>query len=286
MGQRVQLLVKAKIVDTTAVMEKAACYHNQWGIGKNIWKDVIALLLKNIRDDHGSIGFPYRLTDGWNTNEVDELEDALLRVDFDSKQDIENFVNNYCDMDNGVVVLQVTTNQYGYIEQGKLTVFDSDFNEITYDTWYDICSCRENQDEDFDTAFKHITKMYNINYKQTERKVTMFELTKEQAKRLAQYPHLNQYVNEYIANDGQSTTAHSLSSLTFFFKMMCINNSLDEQQLFGWDEELAEDFYSWGSNSRWANVFDAYLATNFNECIDIALDLVENYGDSDIYENL
>lgn len=114
----------------------------------------------------------------------------------------------------------------------------------------------------------------------------MFKLTKEQAQRLAQYQYLNQYVDEYITNNGQSTTVGILSSLTFFFKMMCINNSLDEQQLFDWDEELAQDFYSWGSNSRWANTFDAYLAANFNECVDIALDLVENYGDSDIYENL
>lgn len=165
MGERVQLLVKAKIVDTTAVTEKVVCYHNQWGIGKCIWKDVIALLLKNIRDDHDMVGFPYKLVKGWNTNEVDDLEGDLSRVDFDSKQDIEKFVNEHCDMDDGVVVLQVTTDQYGYIEQGKLTIYDSDFNEITYDTWYDICSCRECQDENFDIAFKHIAKMYNINYK-------------------------------------------------------------------------------------------------------------------------
>lgn len=165
MGQRVQLLVKAKIVDTTSVMEKVVCYHNQWGIGKNIWKDVIALLLKNIRDDNDMIGFPYKLVKGWNTNEADELEDDLLQINFDSKEDIEKFVNEHCDMDDGVVVLQVTTDQYGYIEQGKLTIYDSDFNEITYDTWYDVCSCREYQDEDFDAAFKHIAKMYNINYK-------------------------------------------------------------------------------------------------------------------------
>lgn len=165
MGERVQLLVKAKIVDTTAVTEKVVCYHNQWGIGKNIWKDVITLLLKNIRDDHDMVGFPYKLIKGWNTNDVDDLDGDLSRVDFNSKQDIEKFVNNHCDMDDGVVVLQVTTDRYGYIEQGKLTIYDSDFNEITYDTWYDICSCREYQDENFDTAFKHIAKMYNINYK-------------------------------------------------------------------------------------------------------------------------
>lgn len=114
----------------------------------------------------------------------------------------------------------------------------------------------------------------------------MFQLTKEQVQRLAQYPYLNQYVNEYIINNGQSKTVGILSALTFFFKMMCINNNLNEMLLFDWDEETAQDFYTWGSNSRWSNTFNAYLATNFNKCIDIALDLVENYGDSDIYENL
>lgn len=57
----------------------------------------------------------------------------------------------------------------------------------------------------------------------------MFELTKEQVQHLAQYPHLKQYVDEYITNNGQSKAVGILSSLTFFFKMMCINNSLDEQ---------------------------------------------------------
>lgn len=114
----------------------------------------------------------------------------------------------------------------------------------------------------------------------------MFELTKEQKERLEAYPFLKGYVQEYIDNNGQSATVGFLSSLTFFFKMMCINNNLNEQQLFGWDDELADDFYSWGHNSRWSNTFDAYLNTNFNECVDIALDLVANYGDSDIYQNL
>ena len=165
MGQRVQLLVKAKIVDTTSVTEKVACYHNQWGIGKNIWKDVITLLFKSIRNDNGSISFPHRLVSSWNTTEVDELEGDLSQIDFDSKQDIEKFVNSHCDMDDGVIVLQVTADQYGHIERGKLTIYDSDFNEITYDTWYDVCSCREYQDENFDTAFKCIAEMYNIDYK-------------------------------------------------------------------------------------------------------------------------
>lgn len=113
----------------------------------------------------------------------------------------------------------------------------------------------------------------------------MFELTKEQKERLEAYPFLKGYVQEYIDNNGMSTSVGSIPSLTFFFKMKCINNGLGVDELFDWDVEYAEDFYSWGSNSRWANMFDSYLYDNFNQAVDVALSIVEQYGDSDIYKD-
>lgn len=112
--------------------------------------------------------------------------------------------------------------------------------------------------------------------------MSKFEITKQQQKELAAYPNLNKYVASYIKNNGRSEKPGCISDLVYFFKMMCLNNNLNEEELFSWDEETATDFYTWGSNSRWANTFDSYLDSNFVICINIALDLVKQYGDIDL----
>lgn len=109
-----------------------------------------------------------------------------------------------------------------------------------------------------------------------------FELTKEQTQALTAYPNLNKYVNSFIKNNGYPEVKGCVSNLVYFFKLMCINNNLNEETLFNWDKEIAEDFYTWGSNSRWANTFACCLDAYFNKYIDIAINLAKEYGDIDI----
>ena len=105
------------------------------------------------------------------------------------------------------------------------------------------------------------------------------ELYKDQEETLEQYPNLNKYVNSFIENEGYPEETGHISNLVYFFKRMCIDNNLNEEELFQWTKEEADDFYTWGHNSRWANMFAYYLECNFNKCISIALALAKRYGD-------
>ena len=109
-----------------------------------------------------------------------------------------------------------------------------------------------------------------------------FNLTDEQANTLKEYPNLNSYVQSFIKNNGVPEETGCISNLVYFFKKMCTKYNLDEEVLFDWDKETADDFYSWGSGSRWANTFASYLDCNFNKCIKIAIDLADEYGDLDL----
>lgn len=100
---------------------------------------------------------------------------------------------------------------------------------------------------------------------------------------LDKYPYLKSYVESYKRGECK---AGCITDLTYFFKKFCINYDLDEAELFGWDEDMAEDFNSWGHNSRWANVFEPFLAENLDDCLNIAVVLVEEYGDRDIFEDV
>ena len=114
--------------------------------------------------------------------------------------------------------------------------------------------------------------------------MTKYTMSISQAEELNKFPHLKSYVEEYIKNNGLPDQPGYISSLVYFFKRKCLDNNLSEEALFGWDEETAEDFYSWGSNSRWANTFDSCLSTHFSEYLDTAIMLAKAYGYNDIYE--
>jgi len=112
----------------------------------------------------------------------------------------------------------------------------------------------------------------------------MFILTKEQGKKLESYPNLKGYIESYIKNDGYPEENGCLPHFIYFFKRMCLDNDIDVEQFFNWDEETAEDFYSWGHNSRWANTFSCCVDAKFKRYVDDALYLVSEYGDIDIYK--
>lgn len=107
-------------------------------------------------------------------------------------------------------------------------------------------------------------------------------MNKDLETELEKYPYLKSYVKAFI-NDEEDTTEF-IPSLIYFFKKICVDHELDEAELFEWDEETTQDFYSWGHNSRWANTFWAFLVENFDHCIEVAIWLAKVYGDKDIYE--
>ena len=110
----------------------------------------------------------------------------------------------------------------------------------------------------------------------------MLNLTTQQQDKLKNYPNLKRIVQSFIAHNGESEEQGCLAKFTYFFKLMCLNNNLDEDAVFGWNKETSEDFYSWGHNSRWIHTAQTYILSNFNQCVNVAIDLVEDYGDIDV----
>lgn len=89
------------------------------------------------------------------------------------------------------------------------------------------------------------------------------ELSEQTKKRLEAYPVLKRCVEKYINDEDDPCM---LTDLTVYVRLM----EIDEPSFFGWDEETTEDFYSWGHNSRYANVFESELEWNTeNMVIDI-----------------
>lgn len=107
------------------------------------------------------------------------------------------------------------------------------------------------------------------------------KLNKKELKKLDQYPFLKQYVEHYKNTDGESEDPIKLPKLIVWIRMV-IPDDKDPASLFRMNNEFTEDFYSWGSNSRWANTFHTYLTFYFKRCIRICLDLADEYGDREV----
>lgn len=105
-----------------------------------------------------------------------------------------------------------------------------------------------------------------------------YTLTAEQAETLKQYPVLNAVITEYIMLDGGSVMPGHLPTYIFWLRRHLNNVDIDE--FLGWDETWQDDFYSWGSNSRWANTFTAWVNSHFSDMVDNAIYLAKEYGDA------
>ena len=104
-------------------------------------------------------------------------------------------------------------------------------------------------------------------------------------KDLDKYPHLKKAVEHFYDTDGQAEELGLLPNLIIWIRNT-IPDSVDPAEFFGMDNDTAEDFYSWGHNSRWANTFWTYLQTHFDWCVACCLDLADQYGDFDVEQTL
>ena len=98
----------------------------------------------------------------------------------------------------------------------------------------------------------------------------MRNVSESTMKLLDTYPILKKCVVKYI---NEQDDPSRLTDLTVYVRKM----NVDEPTIFEWDKETTEDFYSWGHNSRYANVFEAELEYNTEQMvIDILHYLVLN----------
>jgi len=96
------------------------------------------------------------------------------------------------------------------------------------------------------------------------------------------YPNLKKALRSYIDNEGKSEQSGHIPKFVYFFKKMCNEKGLDPDEIFEWPEDIAEDFWTWGHNSRWAHTGSVWIEDHLEECIQLAIELAEQYGDIDL----
>jgi len=113
-------------------------------------------------------------------------------------------------------------------------------------------------------------------------------MEQETLKRIGNRKNLKKYAEHYEKEHGQSEFAGMLPCLIVWFRDLFRTAGIDDGQvpmLFGYDEdsEEAEDFWTWGHNSRYANTFSFWVDDDLDYAVNMGLDLIEQYelGDFD-----
>lgn len=104
-------------------------------------------------------------------------------------------------------------------------------------------------------------------------------LKKEQRLKLNKFPNLYFAIESFIRNKGCSEEYGCIPHFTWFFKQKYLKYNIDPDDMFKWSKGISQDFWSWGSNSRWAHVATSYIHSRFNTCVNIAIELAEEYVD-------
>lgn len=104
----------------------------------------------------------------------------------------------------------------------------------------------------------------------------MIKISKDLMTRVERHHELHRCVVDFIKNNGTNPKPGYLTDLTVFIR----NLDLDEPEFFGWDDEVADDFYSWGHNSRYANVLEPMLYRDLEQHVEYLVDLLDDFEDS------
>ena len=109
---------------------------------------------------------------------------------------------------------------------------------------------------------------------------------------ISKYPNLERYYRHFEETNGQSER-HDDSFPNFIIWIRLVVEPEDEgkewtdvAQFFELDEDDAEDFHSWGHNSRWANVFLPFALHNMDLVKEKCIELAERFGDPNVEEYL
>lgn len=102
---------------------------------------------------------------------------------------------------------------------------------------------------------------------------------------LKKYPNVQRYVADYFGNEGMGPGGGRLPDLIIWFRETLEKNDIDIPDYFDWDDDLREDFYSWGHNSRWGNTFMVWLSPGeLEDQLGTIADIAAEYGDPNIEE--
>lgn len=98
------------------------------------------------------------------------------------------------------------------------------------------------------------------------------------------WKYLNSYVKSYKDNEGYPEHPHYLPMLVIYFRYAFDKlgiNDVEVTDLLDWDEETAEDFLTWGHNSRYSHTFNSMLFDHLEEYVDLLKNAMINSGIKD-----
>lgn len=104
-------------------------------------------------------------------------------------------------------------------------------------------------------------------------------MEKETLKKLKKYPRLKKYAIHFEKTEGDSEIGGYLPFVVIWFRDLFKKAQIDDGEvpvLFEMDDDTAEEFWSWGHNSRYANVFSWYILADLDFAINIALQIIDN----------
>lgn len=103
-------------------------------------------------------------------------------------------------------------------------------------------------------------------------------------KDLKKHKNLYQYFKYWLLNQCAEHDRY-LPNLVIWFREIFDRAGIDDvPEYLGWDADMAEDFWSWGHNSRWNHTFSVWLECEPEDAMKCAIDLADEHGDPDIEE--
>lgn len=109
---------------------------------------------------------------------------------------------------------------------------------------------------------------------------------------ISKYPNLERYYTHFEKTKGLSERQDgSFPNLIIWIRLNVEpeydgKEWIDAAQFFELDEDDTEEFYSWGHNSRWANVFLPFALINLDLVREKCIELAEKRGDPNVEEYL
>lgn len=92
------------------------------------------------------------------------------------------------------------------------------------------------------------------------------------------FKNLDRYVKNF---EKENESDRYLPKLAVYIREFLHIIELDPAEFFGWEDDIAEDFYSWGHNSRWANTFLPMLQANLDDYVFMVKDAMTENGIKD-----
>ena len=106
-------------------------------------------------------------------------------------------------------------------------------------------------------------------------------MRKSTIEKLKNYPNLKKYARFFEKTEGDSEEEGFLPFVVIWFRQLFEKAGIDDGQvpmLFGYDEESdeAQDFWSWGHNSRYNHNFSNWVLADIDFAVDVALQIIDN----------